>query len=50
MMLGMPARSSIAMPIGRRSHIGQRSVRNSAIMRPSGTATSMAMAAVTTVP
>ena len=34
MMLGMPASSSIAMPIGRRSHSGHSSVRKSAISKP----------------
>ncbi len=40
----------MAMPIGRRSHIGHSSVRNSAMNRPTGTAISMAMNEVTTVP
>jgi len=38
------------MPMGRRSHIGQSSVRNTAISRPTGTAISMAMNEVTSVP
>ena len=38
------------MPIGRRSHIGHSSVRNSVMSRPSGTAIAMAMNEVTTVP
>ena len=50
MMLGMPASNSIAMPIGRRSNIGQSSVRKNAIIRPTGTAISMAMSEVTIVP
>ena len=50
MMLGMPASSSMAMPIGRRSHIGHSSVRNTAIKSPIGTAISMAMNEVTSVP
>ena len=50
MMLGMPASSSIAMPIGRRSHSGHSSVRNIAISSPIGTAISMAMSEVTIVP
>ena len=40
----------MAMPIGRRSHIGHSSVRKIAIIRPTGTAISMAMNEVTTVP
>ena len=40
----------MAMPIGRRSHIGQSSVRNIAMPRPTGTAISMAMNEVTSVP
>ena len=50
MMLGMPASSSIAMPIGRRSHCGQSSVRNIAIISPIGTAISIAISEVTIVP
>ena len=50
MMLGMPASSSIAMPIGRLSHIGHSSVRNIAIRSPKGTAISIAMNDVTSVP
>jgi hypothetical protein len=50
MMLGMPASSSIAMPIGRRSHFGQSSVRKNAIISPTGTAISIAMNEVTSVP
>ena len=50
MMLGMPASSSMAMPIGRRSTGGQSSVRKNAIIRPIGTAITMAMADVTSVP
>ena len=40
----------MAMPIGRRSHGGHSSVRKNAIIRPTGTAISMAMNDVTTVP
>ncbi len=40
----------MAMPIGRRSHCGQSSVRNIAISRPTGTAISMAISDVTSVP
>ena len=50
MMLGMPARSSMAIPMGRRSHSGQSSVRNTAINSPTGTAMTIAMNAVTSVP
>ncbi len=50
MMLGMPASSSMAMAIGRRSQSGQSSVRKKATIRPTGTAISMAMNEVTRVP
>ena len=40
----------MAVEIGRRSIIGQRSVRKIAMPRPSGTAINMAMAAVIKVP
>ncbi len=40
----------MAMPIGRRSHFGQSSVRKNAIIKPTGTAISMAMNDVTMVP
>ena len=40
----------MAMPIGRRSQIGQSSVRNNAMNRPTGTAISMAISEVTMVP
>jgi len=50
MMLGMPASSSMAMPIGRRSTFGQSSVRKKATIRPTGTAISIAMKDVTKVP
>ena len=40
----------MAMPIGRRSHSGHSSVRNNAIISPTGTAISMAMNEVTSVP
>ena len=38
MMLGIPANSSMAVPIGRRKAGGQSSVRKTAIPMPSGTA------------
>ena len=38
MIEGMPASSSMAMPIGRRSHCGQSSVRKIAMPRPTGIA------------
>ena len=50
MMLGMPASSSIAVPIGRRNAGGQISVRKIAMPSPIGTAMSMAINAVTSVP
>ncbi len=50
MMLGMPASNSIAIPIGRRSHNGHISVRKNAISKPIGTAISIAMNDVITVP
>src|ERR1043166_8008587 len=50
MMLGMPASSSMAMPIGRRSHGGYSSVRKKAISSPTGTAISMAINEMSTVP
>ena len=50
MMLGMPASSSIAVPIGRRNDWGQDSVRNTAMPMPTGTANSMAINDVTSVP
>ena len=40
----------MAMPIGRRSVGGQSSVRKMAMPRPTGTAISMAMTEVTSVP
>ena len=40
----------IAVPIGRRSHCGHNSVRNIAIRSPTGTAISIAISAVTSVP
>ena len=49
-MLGIPANSSMAVPIGRRKAGGQSSVRKTAIPMPSGTAIAIAMAEVTTVP
>ena len=50
MMLGIPARSSTAIPIGRRSQSGHNSVRNTAINSPIGTAIAIAMTEVTIVP
>ena len=50
MMEGMPARSSMAMPMGRRSSRGQRSVRKMAMPMPTGTAITMAIRLVTRVP
>ena len=40
----------MAMPIGRRSHGGHSSVRKKAINKPTGTAISMAINEVTSVP
>ena len=50
MMLGTAANSSTATPMGLFSSGGQSSVRNKAIPKPVGTAISMAMSEVTTVP
>ena len=50
MMLGIPASSSIAIPIGLRSQSGHNSVRNIAINRPTGTAITIAISEVTRVP
>ena len=50
MIDGMPASNSTAMPIGRRSGRGQISVRKIAIPMPTGTAMTMAISALTTVP
>jgi len=50
MMLGMPASSSTATPIGRRSDRGHSSVRKIAIPMPTGTEISMAIREVTRVP
>jgi hypothetical protein len=50
MMLGTAASNSTATPIGRFNKGGQSSVRNSAIPNPAGTASSMAIIEVTTVP
>ena len=50
MIDGMPASSSIAMPTGRRSVIGQSSVRKIATPSPTGTAISMAISELTSVP
>ena len=46
----MPAKSSMAMPIGRRSGRGQRSVKKMAMPMPTGSAISMAIGEVTNVP
>ena len=50
MMLGTAARSSTATPIGRFSSGGHSSVRNTAMPNPVGTARSIAINEVTTVP
>ncbi len=50
MMLGTAASSSTATPIGRFSNGGHSSVRNKAMPKPAGTASSMAINEVTTVP
>ena len=50
MMLGIPASSSIAIPIGRRSQSGHSSVRKTEISNPTGTAISIARNEVMTVP
>ena len=50
MIEGMPASSSIALPTGPRSQRGATSVRWNAMPKLTGIASSMAMAAVTTVP
>nr|WP_308419591.1 hypothetical protein [Chitinimonas koreensis] len=50
MIDGMPASSSIAMPSGRRSQIGDSSVRNSAMPKLIGTPISRAMKEVINVP
>jgi hypothetical protein len=50
MMLGTAASSSTATPIGRLSIGGHSSVRNSAMPKPVGTASSIAITEVTTVP
>jgi hypothetical protein len=50
MMLGMPARSSMAMPMVRLSRSGQISVRKNAMPRLTGTPISMAITDVTIVP
>src|ERR1700683_4934998 len=50
MIDGMPARSSMAMPIGRRRLWGQSSVRKMATPSPIGTAMTMAMMEVVIVP
>ena len=49
-MDGTAASSSMAVPNGRRSQVGQFSVRNKAMPKASGTAISSAMPALNTVP
>ena len=50
MIDGMPASSSMAVPTGPRSQRGATSVRKKAMPKLTGTAISMAISAVTTVP
>src|ERR1039457_358691 len=50
MMLGIAASSSMAVPIGRRSHSGESSVRNTAMPKLTGMPIKSAMNEVTTVP
>src|SRR5574337_9572 len=50
MMEGMDARSSMAVPIGPRSHLGAISVRKTAMPRLMGTAMTIAIIDDTTVP
>src|SRR3984957_18511733 len=50
MMLGTAASNSTATPIGRLSSGGQSSVKNSAMPKPAGTASSIAINEVTIVP
>jgi hypothetical protein len=50
MMLGMPARSSMAMPSGRFSQAGHSSVMNIAMPKLTGTPNSMASMEVIKVP
>jgi len=50
MIEGIPASNSTARPIGRRSHIGQISVRKTAMPIPTGIATVIAMTEVISVP
>src|ERR1700742_2028320 len=50
MIEGMPARSAMAMPMGRRKGLGHNSVRKIATPMPIGTARIMARADVTKVP
>jgi hypothetical protein len=50
MIEGTPASSSTAVPIGRRSQAGQISVRNSAMPKLIGKATSKAISEVARVP
>ena len=49
-MLGIAARSSIAVPSGRRSQTGESSVRKNAIPKLTGIAMISAIAEVTSVP
>ena len=50
MMLGIAAKSSIAVPSGRLSQGGESSVRNNAMSKLTGTPTKSAMDEVTSVP
>ncbi len=50
MMLGIAARSSIKVPIGRRNKGGHSSVRKTAMPKASGTANIMARRDVISVP
>ena len=50
MIEGMPASSSIAAATGPRSQLGATSVRNTAMPKLTGTAISIAIAEVTSVP
>ena len=50
MMLGIAASSSMAVPIGRRSHSGDSSVRNTAMPKLTGIPINRAMKEVATVP
>ena len=50
MMLGIPARSSIAVPSGRRNHGGDNSVRNNAMPKLTGIPIDSAIIEVINVP